>query len=346
MPDKQKDEYVPRWMVEGQATARALSEEITRTARPGEALPSFVEEFIKESKKPDPLFGMTTPSLDISTPSLDLKYDGGPLPLQDHLIELWGRLRKVAKVVFLMTLFIMVIPGLNEEGDLAIDPYSPAVLALLNNIISYGLDSLREGGDVTVYIGTPIAPITLYINLAISIAILLSLPLTVHELYEYIRPGLTEKEDQVLKQIFAASIVLFVMGAVISFTTIIPVTLRILSLASTFVDGVQPWFDLQAVLNILIWGTVGAGILYMSPMVLVALVQLDLLPAEEIYTRRREMIFGVFFLAAIVTPDPTLVSMVILSLPMLIVIEGVVYWTLKIEGKRYLDQYGKITLNV
>ncbi len=343
MPSE-KQPYVPRWMKEGQATARALAEEIVLTSDPSEPLPSFVQEFLEESKKPEPLFGMTTPSLS-KDPLLRLKYDGGPLPLEDHLIELWTRLRRVARTVFLLTLVVMVFPAY-ERGRFTLSPYRPAVLDLLNYIVTYGVESLQEGdAGITVYVGTPIAPVTLYINFAGSIALLISLPLTVRELYEYIRPGLTQRENEVLKQVVFAGTLLFLLGAVISFTTIIPVTLRILSLTSTFVKNVQPWFDLQAVLAVLIWGTIGAGILYASPMILVALVQLDLIKAEQIYSRRREMIFGVFTLAAVVTPDPTMVSMVILSLPMVLVIEGIIWWSLKIETKRYLDAFGGITIN-
>ncbi len=329
-------------MKEGQATARALAEEIALTSAPGETLPSFVQEFLEESKKPDPLFGMTTPSLS-KDPLLRLKYDGGPLPLEDHLVELWTRLRKVARTVFLLTVIVMVFPSY-ENGHFTLSPYRPAVLDLLNYIVSYGVTSLQKGAaGITVYVGTPIAPVTLYINFAGSIALLISLPLTVRELYEYIRPGLTQREDEVLRQVVLVGVFLFLLGATISFTTIIPITLKILSLTSTFVENVQPWFDLQAVLAVLIWGTVGAGVLYASPMILVALVQLDLIQAEQIYSRRREMIFGVFALAAVVTPDPTMVSMVVLSLPMVLVIEGIILWSLKIETRRYLEMFGGIT---
>ncbi len=335
------ESYVPAWMKEGQATARALTEEIIATSAPGEAVPTFVQEFLDESKKETPLFGMTTPSLD---PSFKLKYDGSPLPLDVHLMELWARLRKIARIVFLLTFIIMVIPSV-DHGKLAIDPYRPFVLDLLNYVVTYGVQSLQQGSrNITVYVGTPIASISLYINFAASIAILISLPVTVRELYAYVRPGLTKKEDEVLKQISLVASALFLLGAFISFTTIIPVTLKILSITSTFIKNVQPWFDLQSVLAVLIWGTIGAGILYASPMVLVALVQLDLISAEQISSRRREMIFGVFTLAAIVTPDPTLISMVILSLPMVFVIEGVILWSLRIETKRYLDEYGKILI--
>lgn len=334
---------VPRWMREGQATARALAEEITLTSAPGETLPSFVEEFLEESKKTEPLFGMTNPALS-KDPLLRLKYDGSPIPLEDHLMELWTRLRRIARTVFILTLIVMVLPSYSDSR-FALSPYRPAVLDLLNYIVTYGVQSLQEGAaGITVYVGTPIAPVTLYINFAGSIALLISLPITVKELYEYVRPGLTKRENEVLKQVVLVSVFLFLLGATISFTTIIPVTLRILSLTSTFVENVQPWFDLQAVLAVLIWGTIGAGILYASPMVLVALVQLDLIKAEHIYSKRREMIFGIFALAAVVTPDPTMVSMVILSLPMILVIEGIIWWSLKIETRRYLEEYGGINV--
>ncbi len=332
---KAPEEFTPKWMVVGRANAQAVTEELLKT-RSEDELPPFAKEFLEESRK-EAHSGGTTPSLSRYYTESDTK------EVLLHVQDLWIVLRRIAKYISILTVIVMIIPGL-RNGNLALNPYEPLVLQLLSWIINFAKASLvsgtpANGGEVRLYIGSPLAPITLYLNLAFFIAVVLSIPVTVRELLDYVRDGLTRKEFIVLTRVLAASAVLFVVGAVLSFTVIMPVTLKILAASGTIIgaESLEVWFGIEPVLNLLLWGTLGAGILYASPMVLLALIQLDILPAEELTKRRRELIFGVFLVAAVVTPDPTLVSMVILSAPMLLVIEGVIYWGLKIETERILD---------
>ncbi len=333
---KAPEDFVPQWMIKGRANAQAVTEELLKTKSEDE-LPQFAKEFLAEQRRGDsPLIGMTTPSLAKDRRVVD------EMEVIEHIQELWVVLRKIAKIIALLTVVIMVVPGF-RNGRLALSPYDPLVLQILSWIINYAKTSLvsgsTDGSEVHLYIGSPLAPITLYINLSLFIAILISLPITIRELMGYVRPGLTAKEYEVLVNVSKIAAMLFLLGSLISYFVIMPITLQILSASGTIIggDALEVWYGIEPVLNLLLWGTLGAGILYASPMVLLALIQLDILPAEELTKRRRELIFGVFLVAAVVTPDPTLVSMVILSAPMLLVIEGVIYWGLKIETERILD---------
>jgi len=331
---KAPEDFSPKWMVTGRANAQAMTEELLKT-KTEEELPPFAKEFLAETKK-EAHQGGTTPTLS--------KYYTDP-EMKDvlvHVQDLWIVLRKIARTVGVLTLIVMIIPGL-RNGNLALDPYEPMVLQILSGIINFAKQALVEGtpsnaGEVRLYIGSPLAPISLYLDLAFFIAIVLSIPVTVRGLLDYVRDGLTRKEYDILTKVTGVSAILFVIGSTLSYTVIMPVTLRILAASGTIIgsDSLEVWFGIEPVLNLLLWGTLGAGVLYASPMVLLALIQLDVLPAEELTKRRKELIFGVFLIAAVVTPDPTLVSMVILSVPMLIVIEGVIYWGLKIETERML----------
>ncbi len=334
--EKKDPEKLPGWMKEGRLTAAALSDELINIREPGEPLPTFVNEFLEDQKKQEPLFGLTTPKLSTS-PLVRLQYAGDELPVMDHLVELWTLLRRVAKIVFLITLAVLVVPGYSN-GLITINPYHPLVLQILNGVISYGVSALKQGnGNTDVYIQSPLAPVSLYLSFAVFIAVIISLPVTAKELYSYIRPGLTQKEDQVIKKVGLVALLLFVTGVAISFYSIVPITMRILAVSTTFIVDVRPWFSLDSLINILLWGTLGAGLLYASPMIVVALVQLNILTAEQVAARRREMIFIVFTLAAILTPDPTPVSTLILSIPMLLIIEGVILWSVSIELNRNLN---------
>jgi hypothetical protein len=93
----------------------------------------------------------------------NFKYHSGKnfdeMEISEHLTDLWIVLRNIAKTVFIATAIILVLPGY-ANGKLALNPYKPAVLQLLNILIEYSISSLEAGGDVQVFIGSPLTPIT------------------------------------------------------------------------------------------------------------------------------------------------------------------------------------------
>jgi sec-independent protein translocase protein TatC len=331
---KAPDDFTPKWMIEGRATAQAVTEELLKEKSEDE-LPPFAKEILEESRKKKPMEGMTTPSLHIDTTNFEEQ------EIWVHLGEMWVVLRKIARTIVILTAIVMVLPGISNS-QLTLSPYQPAVLLILEYIINFAKNSLLSGGgeQVRLYIGSPLTPISLYINMALFIATVLSLPITVRELMSFIKPGLTKTEYEVIQKVSRFAALLFLVGCVISFFIIMPITLNILAASGTIIGGeaLEVWYDVNSVMNLLLWGTLGAGILYASPLILLALIQLEILTANQVANRRREVIFGVFTLAAIITPDPTMVSMVILSLPMLIIVEGVILWGFKIESNKLIDR--------
>jgi len=260
-----------------------------------------------------------------------------PMEISEHVIELWIILRRIAKTVFISTLLVLIIPGMNN-GIFTLNPYEPLVLQILNSIIKYTLASLSRGGEVSIYIGSPVAPVMVYLNLAIFIAFLISLPVTLKEIMSFVKPGLNDEEYQTLVNISKYALILFVIGAMISYFIVLPVTFKILVLTGGVIgdQSLLQLYSFDSIIKLLLWGTFGGGILYASPLVLVAMVNLEILTPDQIANRRREIIFIVFLIAAIITPDPTIISMIVLSLPLIIIIEAMISWSYRIQLEKLL----------
>ncbi|MHA2027748.1 MAG: twin-arginine translocase subunit TatC [Candidatus Kariarchaeaceae archaeon] len=307
----------PRWMQEGKAKRSKLK---------NLALPHV-------STQPSKTYQETNITNNTYTKSSSIEFD--KYEVQEHLIDLWIVLRRIAKTVFFFTIITLTIPGI-RNGVLTISPYEPAVLLILNSIIKHSLSSL--GNNVQVFIGSPLTPITVYLNLAFFIAVLISLPVIVKELMSFIRPGLTEVEYLILKKLSFYALLLFLLGAGISYFVILPVTLKILAYSGGVVgdDSLLQMYSLSSILNLLLWGTLGGGILYACPILIVVLVNLDILTPDQVTEKRREIIMIIFIIAAFVTPDPTIVSMLILSLPLIGIVEIMISWGYKIELNKIL----------
>lgn len=265
-------------------------------------------------------------------------YTGEPLDISKHLVELWKVLRKIVKNIIIATIVIFILPGF-EDGNIALSPFVPLVLQVFNAILNHIFNSFGNQESVEIYIGSPLTPISMYINLGVFMGVILALPITIRELMKYIGPGLKAKEYETLKIIAKNALFLFLLGVGISYFLILPNTLRILIGTGNLIGNATllQMYSISSMMNLMLWGALGGGLLYASPLILVALINLEILEATQIAARRKEIFFTIFTLAAFITPDPTIISMIILSFPMLIIVEYMITWGYKIELKKLIE---------
>jgi sec-independent protein translocase protein TatC len=263
---------------------------------------------------------------------------GDQIELSDHLISFYILMRKITKNIFISTIIVLIIPGF-EKGNFTIYPFKPMVLQVTNALITHIFNSFSSNYSIEIFIGSPLTPISLYLNMTVFLGILLALPMTVRQIMKFITPGLKEKEINNLKIIAKSSLLLFLIGVIVSYVFILPNTLRILAGSGAIIGNASllQMYSLQSVINLMMWGTLGGGLLYASPLILVALVNLEVIQAQSIDERRKEIMMAIFVLAAFITPDPTIVSMLVLSLPMIIIVEFIITWSYKIELRKLTE---------
>ena len=158
-------------------------------------------------------------------------------------------------------------------------------------------------------------------SLATLVALLISIPFFMWQVWCYVAPGLHKNEKDFLVPIFLLSPILFVVGAAFAFYILFPVVFRF------FLDlnesAYVPTVFLPAVTGYLAF-SIGMlkvfGIAFQLPLVLVCLNRVGLLSKESVIKSRRYVIIGIFVFAAMLTP-PDVVSQVLLALPMLVLFE-------------------------
>ncbi|MCY3410782.1 MAG: twin-arginine translocase subunit TatC [Candidatus Heimdallarchaeota archaeon] len=313
--------FKPNWMKEGEKNL----------ANAPEKLRESLERTVPSLKNPGGINFSATSDAQSKIISAE------PMELSDHVIELYKLLRKVVRNIFICSVLVFILPGI-EDGNLALYPFKPLVLQVLNVVIHHIFNSF-DMQSVEIYIGSPLTPISMYINLGVFMGTLIALPLTLKQIMDFVTPGLTPKEIETLFSIGKNAIILFLVGVGISYFFILPNTFRILGVSGGIVGEATllQMYSLQSVINLMLWGTLGGGLLYASPLLLVALVNLDILETQQIANRRREILMVVFIFAAFITPDPTIVSMVILSIPMIVIVELMITMGYRIELKKLIE---------
>lgn len=240
--------------------------------------------------------------------------------------ELIKRLRKVYASFFLLTIFITLMPKSFLDGNITFQNYTPAIYAIISRIVDHSVAEMTKSGKVQIMITSPLTVFTISIEVAIILSLLVNVPLFFYQLYRFVEPGLYSNEKRMLRNGMLLVGALFFIGGILAYFFILPVTLTILTTLSNPLlnygtTKMVLFFSLNSIMNIIIWTVLSSAILYTLPALIYLLVLLDIIDVNYLVRNRKNIILAVLIFAAVITPDPTPFSMLILSIPLLVVYE-------------------------
>lgn len=150
-------------------------------------------------------------------------------------------------------------------------------------------------------------PVFVFIKVAFYTGLALASPMVLFELARFIAPGLTRKERQILTPIVVGSPLLFLCGAAFAYFGLLPPMLKFFN---SFSQGVAPInqrldFYISLVSSILLY----MGLCFQLPIILFALSFAGIVSSKFLISIWRYALVGCTLIAAVVTPDPTAMSM-------------------------------------
>ena len=249
--------------------------------------------------------------------------------LGEHLDELARRLRVIVVVLVLSTFLIATIPSnpvLFIKGDT--DEYRPLVSDFMSEVQE---DLLPE--NVTLIAYSWLDTFYVYILIAFVLSFILTLPLTGYQVYKYISPALFENERKGLFFYVSSFSILFLFGAMYSYYLLVPFTLKALY-RFVYQSNVLPLFSVKDFFNLVGMGILASGIFYTSPLTLFYLVRQNFISVDELTGYRKQIIVGLLIFAAILTPDPTPLSMLLMAVPFYLIFEFTILLLKRITKKK------------
>ncbi len=262
----------------------------------------------------------------------------------DHLAELSIRLRRIFIAVITATFALMILPADLNIGNFMLlfsenwMEYKPLVAGLLNKIRADILpESVIQNSPVgnssevagllnmtLIYSGGFANAMTIFVEGSIIIALAITSPYIAYELYMFLAPGLYPHEKKFIKTFIFSFTFLFVLGVLYGYYIIMPITFRIL-LYFPSILGVVKWFDVVDFYHMIFLGLALNGLFFTMPVFLVLAMKFGVLSPEMLANNKRYIYVGVLIITAIITPDPTPVSMILLSLPFIVLYELSIY---------------------
>jgi len=166
--------------------------------------------------------------------------------------------------------------------------------------------------------------IVISFHLAFYAGIVLSFPLLLYFLAEFVLPALTTVEKRLLFPAIGVSFALFLLGVGVCYFWLLPKTI-LFFFRDTESLGWAPTWTVQQYYSFVTRFTIGFGLAFELPVVVLALVRFGLVTYRFMARTRPYAMVLIFVLATIITPTPDILTLIALALPMCLLYESCIW---------------------
>src|SRR5947208_8621998 len=166
--------------------------------------------------------------------------------------------------------------------------------------------------------------IVISFHLAFYAGIVLSFPLLLYFLAGFVLPALTAVEKRFLLPAIGVSFALFLVGVLISYFWLLPKTI-LFFFRDTEHLGWAPTWTVQQYYSFVTRFTIGFGLAFELPVVVLALVRFGLITYRFMARTRPYAVVLIFVLATIITPTPDILTLIAMALPMCLLYESCIW---------------------
>lgn len=171
----------------------------------------------------------------------------------------------------------------------------------------------------TSMIATEVAsPFFAPLKLAMILAVAVSMPLTLFQVWAFVAPGLYKSERRLVTPLLISSTLLFYLGMAMAYFLVLPTVFSFL--ISVAPDGVAVMTDINKYLNFVLAIFLAFGLAFETPVAIVLIIKTGFVTPQQLRDSRGYVLVGCFVVAAVLTP-PDVVSQFLLAVPTYILYE-------------------------
>lgn len=257
-----------------------------------------LEEPAEEISKEVPKSLVQKPELPTEEPGMQVEN------LVDHL----GELRKqLIKSVIVFLFFLLV------------------VFSTLN----FWFPFIVKGNDLVVL--GPLEVIKFYTSISATLALGLSLPFLIHFIWQFVKPGLEEKEARFLGLYSPVMFLLFVLGLAFGYFIVNPLSYQFL--IGLGMANFDVMISANEYIHFLIMTTVPLGLLFEMPIIALFLSSIGVLTSVSMKKVRKWSYLVLAIVSALITP-PDFLSQLLVLIPMAGLYEASIFIIKKTEDKK------------
>ena len=160
----------------------------------------------------------------------------------------------------------------------------------------------------------------IHMRTALYAGLLLASPYILYELFRFVSPGLYQNERRYAVWIVGAAYVMFLVGTLVNYFMVFPLTVRFLGTYQVSPD-VANMLTIQSYVDTLLGMSLVMGVVFELPVVCALLGRIGLINAQLMTGYRRHAIVAILVVAAIITPTTDVFTLFVVALPIYLLYE-------------------------
>jgi Tat protein translocase TatC len=238
----------------------------------------------------------------------------GEMPFLDHLEELRSRiLRSLGAVVVGSALGLWLVQHFQ-----------------LVNLLKRPIAPYLTDGKLVVL--SPTEPVMIVLKLGLLVGLVLASPIILWQTWAFLAPALYAREKRALVPSLFIGLALFLTGVVIAYLFVVPQALRVLFSFQS--EAIAPFITYDAYFTFVMQVTLALGLSFELPLIIIILAWLGVIGPGDLHRFRRYAVVLAFIAGAVLSPGADLLSMVMMTIPLLLLYEVGFAGAVVIERRR------------
>jgi sec-independent protein translocase protein TatC len=159
----------------------------------------------------------------------------------------------------------------------------------------------------------------IYVKCALILSILITLPIAMHQIWLFVKPGLLEKEAKGTIYFIPVSFLLFLAGISFSYFILFPLMLNFMSNINDSIGALET-YGMQQYFTFMFNLIIPVGIVFELPVIILFLTKLGIITPNRLRKMRKVSYFILVVVGVSITP-PDFISDFIIVVPLLLLFE-------------------------
>ncbi|MCE0483276.1 MAG: twin-arginine translocase subunit TatC [Methylacidiphilales bacterium] len=185
-------------------------------------------------------------------------------------------------------------------------------------------------------------PFSIHMEISLFGGVILSLPLLLYFIGQFLLPALTAREKRFLAPIFLTGAILFIVGVVFCYTIVLKTTLLFFIGYSQYLGFTTMW-TIKGLIDFEVQMLLGFGLAFELPLVILVLNLLGIVSSSQLASKRRHAAFFIFLAACCIIPSTDLFSLSVLAVPMYLLYEACIWVARMVERRKAAVSQGEGT---
>lgn len=245
----------------------------------------------------------------------------GSMPLADHLGELRSRLFKSVLAITIASVVAWFF-------------YLPIFDFISAPFVKVVDEARLNGQDVQLALTGVVDPFALQLQVTVVAGILLSSPVWLYQVWQFVTPGLHRHERRWSMVVVLTATPLFLAGAALAYVFMPQALGFLLGFTPTNVSNIV---DVSRYVSFFLNTVIVFGIGFLLPFFALLLNLAGVLPAKSLISAWRWILLGTIVFAAVATPDGNPFTMMVLAIPimlLLLIVMGIAWLNDKRKRER------------